>query len=132
MEWEDQDDIWWQEGNMWSSSFIMLMCNTYEMMQEKQEETELETYQSQEPGNWEYINWEPDWEMVEKINRASRDGRYNRFRLKELVKNHWNFILMRSLLEGYDNIEVVEWLQYGWPIGRNPQGRTLGLVLARK
>ena len=36
------------------------------------------------------------------------------------LKTCWNIELLSSLLQGYEDSEVVQWLTYGWPISRPP------------
>ena len=36
------------------------------------------------------------------------------------VESGWNISLMQSLLEGYEDVEVITWLRYGWPVSRPP------------
>lgn len=50
--------------------------------------------------------------------RVIESGKYNRYGLRIPVNTKWNLDLLESLLQGYDDIEVVEWLRYGWPIDR--------------
>ena len=47
-------------------------------------------------------------------------GYPNRWGAMIPVKSTWNLELMESLLNGYEDQEVVEWLRYGWPSGRLP------------
>lgn len=51
------------------------------------------------------------WKVIES-------GTYNRVGLRIPVNNKWNLDLMESLLQGYEDIEVVEWLRFGWPVDR--------------
>ena len=37
------------------------------------------------------------------------------------LETNWNLELLASLLEGYEDKVVVDWLRYGWPISRPPQ-----------
>ena len=36
------------------------------------------------------------------------------------VKSQWNLELLESLLRGYSDKQVVDWLRYGWPVSRPP------------
>ena len=53
-------------------------------------------------------------------HEVKEKGYPNRWGAKIPVKSAWNVQLFRSLLINYEDKEVVEWLQYGWPIGRLP------------
>lgn len=51
--------------------------------------------------------------------RVIKSGTYNRFGLRIPVNTKWNLDLLESLLHGYEDIEVVEWLRFGWPVDRS-------------
>ena len=55
------------------------------------------------------------------LNRLVRERGYpNRWGAKIPIKTAWNIHLLENLLEGYPDREVVEWMKYGWPVGRLP------------
>ena len=47
-------------------------------------------------------------------------GYPNRWGARIPVKSNWNLELLESLLQDYEDKELVEWLRYGWPTGRLP------------
>ena len=53
-------------------------------------------------------------------NEVINKGYLNRWGARIPVDSHWNLKAMARLLETYEDKEVVEWLTYGWPIGRLP------------
>ena len=75
------------------------------------------------------LNREPIWiqqwlqkqdKDIQLHNLVLQEGYPNRWGAKKPVESQWNLTLLQSLLEGYHDQEVVEWLKYGWPIGRLP------------
>lgn len=57
---------------------------------------------------------------VELSKQVIAHGTYNRFGARIPVNDKWNLDLLQDLLQGYHDIEVVEWLKFGWPINRSP------------
>lgn len=50
-----------------------------------------------------------------------RQGPYpNRWGARVPIQSHWNLEVWKELLRGYHDAEVVEWMKYGWPVGRLP------------
>lgn len=45
-------------------------------------------------------------------------GTFNRFGARVPVPTKINIDLLQQLLQGYEDMEVVEWLKFGWPTGR--------------
>ena len=55
------------------------------------------------------------------LQAAVKKGGYpNRWGARIPVKSRWNLDKFRELLKDYDDTEVIEWIQYGWPTGRLP------------
>ena len=84
-----------------------------------------------EPGGKETseINWEPRWvqqwwttvdEDIALHQEVLNKGYPNRWGAKIPVRTKWNLQLFSSLLQDYEDKEVVEWIRYGWPTGRLP------------
>ena len=60
-------------------------------------------------------------EWVHTINTVIESGDYN-FRKCKIETGHgFNIMLLNSLLADYHDSDVVKYLQYGWPIERDPQ-----------
>ena len=59
-------------------------------------------------------------EDIKLHNRVLHEGYPNRWGARIEVKSQWNLNKMEKLLDRYTDREVVEWLRYGWPIGRLP------------
>ena len=53
--------------------------------------------------------------------QVKQKGYPNRWGAKIPVASQWNLDLLESMLREYEDKEVVEWIRYGWPIGRLPQ-----------
>ena len=51
---------------------------------------------------------------------VNRNGYPNRYGARIPIKTKWDLGKMETLLEGYHDREVVEWMKYGWPTGRLP------------
>ena len=47
-------------------------------------------------------------------------GYPNRWGAQILIQSKWNLDRFKQLLGDYGDREVVEWMRYGWPIGRLP------------
>ena len=71
----------------------------------------------------------PDWIQrwldkndpdVRLHNKVIKGGYPNRWGARIEVESTWNLPLFASLLKDYPDAEVVEWLRYGWPLGRLP------------
>ena len=80
------------------------------------------------------IEWESQWIhkwrcSVDKdiaLHEAVWDNEYpNRWGAKIPVESRWNTDRFEEMLQGYEDMEVVEWLKYGWPSGRLPTGKEL-------
>ena len=56
-----------------------------------------------------------------RLNKQVRAQGYpNRWGARIPIKPNWNLQLFENLLQGYTDIEIIEWMKYGWPIGRLP------------
>ena len=75
------------------------------------------------------VEHEPDWIKrwlatndpdISRHEQVLKQGYPNRWGAQVEVVTSWNLELMASLLQDYDDKEVVEWLRYGWPTGRLP------------
>ena len=56
-----------------------------------------------------------------RLNQTVRHKGYpNRWGAKIPIKPNWNIELLEDLLQDYEDKEIVEWMKYGWPIGRLP------------
>lgn len=58
-------------------------------------------------------------EDVALANRVTQSGRFNFQGERILVQSKWNTDLLRTLLEGYHDIQVADFLEFGWPIDRD-------------
>lgn len=58
--------------------------------------------------------------VVTDINAVRASGLANRYGLRIPVNTSWNTELLRSLLFSYKDIQIVEWLHFGWPLGFHP------------
>lgn len=65
--------------------------------------------------NPEEAKWSPH---VQLSWRVIESGTFNRYGVRQLVSTKWNLDLLETMLIGYDDSEVVEWLRYGWPVSR--------------
>ena len=53
--------------------------------------------------------------------RTVREKGYpNRWGAKIPIQPQWNLTLFQELLQGYPDKEIIQWMKYGWPIGRLP------------
>lgn len=57
-------------------------------------------------------------EHVQLSWKVIRSGTFNRYGVRQIVNTRWNLDLFEQMLHGYHDIEIVEWLRYGWPVGR--------------
>ena len=76
-----------------------------------------------------HIRWATEEEIktIEEINpgielckQVREKGYPNRWGARIPVSTKWNLGLFERLLQGYHDIEIIEWMTYGWPIGRLP------------
>ena len=58
--------------------------------------------------------------------QVQRLGYPNRWGAQIPIESKWNSEKFRDMLGQYEDIEVVEWLHYGWPAGRLPSLPGLG------
>ena len=70
-------------------------------------------------------HWIHQWRIItdEDLRRHEQvleQGYPNRWEARIPLKNTWNLELFESLLTNYHDIEVIEWMRYGWPSGRLP------------
>ena len=61
---------------------------------------------------------EAQW-WLNVIDQVTKSNRPNAFWEKIKVNSTWNFDLLYSLLKDYHDQQVIEFLQYGWPIDRD-------------
>ena len=59
----------------------------------------------------------PDIALCKKVRKQ---GYPNRWGAKIPIQANWNLELFEALLTDYHDAEIVEWMKYGWPIGRLP------------
>lgn len=55
--------------------------------------------------------------LVNQLIRKS--GKPNAHGLRIQIKSKWNFQALESLLQDYEDKEIIEYLKYGWPIGHD-------------
>ena len=60
------------------------------------------------------------WGAVELSNRVLREGYPNIYGAKIPIPTHLNLDRFQELLHGYHDMEVIEFLRYGWPSNRVP------------
>ena len=60
-------------------------------------------------------------QLVNTIELVNQSNAHNKDRCKFEVKTNWNIKLLRELLVNYYDQEVVDFLQFGFPIDRNPK-----------
>lgn len=67
---------------------------------------------------------------VRLCEQVSKQGYPNAWNAQVPIPTHINIELLQSLLQGYEDREVIQWVKYGWPISRPPNidnpGRTWG------
>ena len=86
--------------------------------------------EEQPPGQGDgSLDREPEWickwlSTVDediKLHQEVLDGEYpNRWGARRPVTTKWNLKRLEELLSHYEDREVVEWIRYGWPMGRLP------------
>ena len=55
------------------------------------------------------------------LSKQVRQGGYpNRWGAKIPIETHWNIELLEALLTDYHDKDLIEWMRYGWPVGRLP------------
>ena len=56
-----------------------------------------------------------------RLNRMVWEKGYpNRWGAKIPIKTSWDLEVLEELLQDYHDKEIIEWMRYGWPIGRLP------------
>ena len=85
-----------------------------------------------EPVEENYVQW---WEqsMREEMNfqdlliahKVIQSGKHNRFGYRIPVNSSWNLRLFKDLLQEYEDQELLEWLEFGFPISRDPNAEPL-------
>ena len=68
--------------------------------------------------NMEELRVNKEW-YVKLSDEVHYSGMPNRFGVRRRVNNTWNLRLLKQLLKDYEDNEVCEWLEYGWPINRD-------------
>ena len=53
-------------------------------------------------------------------HRVKREGYPNAYGARIPVKSNWNLHAMRGLLQGYTDVEILEFMEFGWPANRLP------------
>lgn len=64
--------------------------------------------------------------MVDNVLMARNCSFPNRFALRIPVFTKWNLKLFGQLLHDYHDQELLEWLKFGWPLGRAQQDAPVG------
>ena len=54
-------------------------------------------------------------------NHVTQSGVPNRYGCRIPVRSNWNLDLLQSLLQGYEDMEIIDWLCYGFSISRNDE-----------
>ena len=66
---------------------------------------------------WVY-NWLCKEDKDIKLHQEVLEGGYpNRWGTRRPVNSKWNLEVFETLLQGYEDQEVVEWMRFGWPTG---------------
>ena len=86
-----------------------------------EEETGInKTMQLDREPHWIY-KWRCNNDEDIKLHQEVWDNGYpNRWGAKRPIKTKWNLDRFKELLIGYEDVEVVEWMKYGWPTGKLP------------
>ena len=80
-------------------------------------------------GDIKVMGREPSWiykwrcttdKDMDLHQKVCEQGYPNRWEARLPVDTKWNLELFKQLLVDYEDIEVVEWIKYGWPTGRLP------------
>ena len=80
-------------------------------------------------GDSSSIGWDPEWihkwrctidKDLQLHERVIREGYPNRWGAQVPIETRWNLDRLQELLHNYEDQEVVEWIRYGWPMGRLP------------
>lgn len=58
-------------------------------------------------------------DIINVINYCRTFKECNRFGARVPVQINWNLTLLNSLLTSYNDKDVVQWLTFGWPLGRD-------------
>ena len=68
--------------------------------------------------NW-WVSDKLSQDVIDKVilsHKVIKSGLPNRYGYRIPLHTNWNLSLMQSLLAEYDDLEVIEWLRYGFPI----------------
>ena len=69
---------------------------------------------------WIRNSWEQNDSDIALHEAVLKGGYPNRWGARQEVMSTWNLNRFEELMEQYEDKEVVEWLRYGWPMGRLP------------
>lgn len=56
---------------------------------------------------------------MDQINNVRKFGQCNRYGLQASLESNWNLTLFSQLLQNYTDKDVIPWLRFGWPLGRD-------------
>ena len=79
-----------------------------------------ETVKLREATTWEANLMETQDEDLMVAHLVSTNGYPNRYGARIPLKTKWNIHKFEEMLQGYADIDIIEWLKYGWPTGRLP------------
>ena len=110
-----------QEANPWEAQTGWLYIGHGEWAQgETQEEGSNHGSKLEQEPMW-VKNWlAKQDDDVKRHEKVWEKGYPNRWGARIRVDSAWSADLLKELLQGYEDAEVVEWIRYGWPSGRLP------------
>ncbi len=66
---------------------------------------------------------------IQLIFDVRQYGVPNRFGAREVLQTNWKLDVFQQLLEGFQDMEILEWLWYGWPINRDVQAPKVPMLV---
>ena len=91
-----------------------------EWAQAEGEENLITIRQLDTAGVKEEIQLQIENEDLMMAHLVLKKGYPNRFGARIPIKCKWDIQVLEQKLQGYEDLEVVEWMKFGWPSGRLP------------
>ena len=86
------------------------------------DDVELDSPEDPERQEWGSLTMTQEMDQwVRIIELVVLSGEINKNNCRIRVNDKWNFDLMEILLVGYEDIEIIDYLKFGWPVERSEE-----------
>ena len=80
----------------------------------------IATKEFRQATTWQLMELQSTNTDLMRAHLVRKLGYPNKFGAKIPIDHKWNLDLLEQKLQGYHDLDIIEWLRYGWPSGRLP------------